>query len=126
MSSCTTNLILSGAPVAAAGLSASTAEHIPFEWAAAIQVLAGVALLLALIANGVNIWKITRPVPPVGDQIKNAIREHEAKSEGVLLDCRAGMQKEFERTERRLDAHERCISSLERSVATLEERTRRN
>ncbi len=113
--SAATNLISTITPVAAAGVAttASTAGLAP-EWSFAVQLLAGAAILLALISNGVNIWRSTRAVPPIGEQIQKAI--------GGLEERQA---REFRTIDKRLDAHAQNIRVLEQSVAALNERTHR-
>lgn len=126
MSSGATNLILASTPLAATSLSTSGVERLPVEWSFAVQVLAGSAVLLAIIAQALQIWKTTRPVPPVAEQIRAAVAEHAAGEASKRIDCREAMAKEAGRVERRLDAIERNVAALERAAATLEERSRRN
>jgi hypothetical protein len=117
------NLILTAAPIAAGTLSTS-GERLPFEWSMAVQVLAGSAVLLALAANAVNLWKMTRPTPPVGDQIRIAIKEHSEAEKTARTDCRIEQVKDRKAQDKRIDAHETSIDILEKEVATLNERTK--
>lgn len=125
MSSGATNLILAGTPLAAAQLSSSGMERLPVEWSFAVQVLAGGAVLLAIIAQALQIWKTTRPIPPVGEQIRAAVAEHAAVESAKRADCRGEMAKEAGRVDRRLEGIERNVAALERVAAMLEERSRR-
>lgn len=123
MSSGVSNLILTAAPVAATTL-AGGAERLPVQWSYAVQLLAGAAVLLALIANAVNIWKMTRPIPPVGEQIRLAIKEHAEATSDARKDCRLEQAKDRAAQDKRIDAHEKQIGALEKDVAALNERTR--
>lgn len=103
---------------------ATFATGVAFEWGAALVMVAGLSVLSSFLANGVRIWKDTRPIPPVGEQIRQAIDHHEKHEDGARVACQTGNLREFSRLEKRVEVSERNIGSLEKSVASLDERTR--
>lgn len=111
-------------PAAAAGTLATVTTGISYEWGAAVVVLAGLSVISGFIANGVKIWKDTRPVPAVGEQIARAIDQHEKREKEGRAGCQQSNQREFARLDRRVEAAERNVGQLEKSVASLDERTR--
>ena len=91
----------------------------------AVQFLAGAAVVLAIIAQAVQIWKSTRPVPPISDQIRGAVSDYARAAAAQRENCRKEVDKDVARLERRLEPMERNIQTLEKNVAALDERSRR-
>lgn len=119
--SATTNIVSTITPFAAVGLAQAT--PMPPEWTVAVSLLAGVAVLLALISNGTNIWRNTRRVPPIETQIKVSIDELEGRITRYIDDLRRDVEKQLHITDKRLDAHAGNIRVLETTAARLQERT---
>lgn len=115
---------MTAVPAAAAGTLATVTTGVSFEWGAALVVVAGLSVLSGFVANGVKIWKDTRPIPPVGEQIRQAIVQHESQEKDKRVGCQAQNLREFERLDRRVEATERNVGCLEKAVASLDERTR--
>lgn len=116
-------MILTAAPAAAVGTVATVTGAPSFEWGAALIVLAGISVLVGTAAHAVNIWKATRPVPPIGDQIQNAIDRHEkaasdrnAEQEKHLDESFEQIGKDIGRVEKRLDGHDDQLRELWRAA----------
>lgn len=109
--------------VAGTVATATGAGEVPFEWRAVVLVLVGVSVLAAIASHLVTIWKMTRPVPPVGEQIQNAIDRHEkaasdrnAEQSKHLDDNFDQIGKDIGRVEKRLDGHDDQFKELWRAV----------
>ena len=122
MSSGVTNSILTGVP-AVAGTLAATTEEIPMQWRAAMIVLIGLSVLVAIAANLVNIWRATRKEPPVEKQIQNAIDRHEAEAKDRADDQKEALEANFERIDRKLESHDSQFKELWQAVPWTTRRT---
>lgn len=115
---------MTAVPAAAAGTLATITSGVSFEWGAALVVVAGLSVVSGLLANGVKIWKDTRPIPPVGEQIRQAIVQHEQADKDKRTEQQDANQREHDRLDRRVETTEKNVGSLEKAVASLDERTR--
>ena len=115
MSSGVTNSVLTAVP-AVAGTVATTTGNVPFEWSAALLVLVGLSVLVAIAAHLVNIWKATRPEPSVGAQIQRAIDRHEEAAKTRNDEQAKALDVNFTRVERRLEAHDSQFKELWQAI----------
>lgn len=107
-------MILTTVPAVAGTVATATGE-VPFEWSAAILVLVGLSVLISLAANSVKIWKDTRPVPAIGEQIQNAIDRHESAAKDRQAEQCKQLDDNFGRIEKRLDGHDEQLRELWRA-----------
>ena len=115
MSSGVTSSVLTAVP-AVAGTVATATGNVPFEWSAALLVLVGLSVLVAIAAHLVNIWKATRPEPSVGKQIQDAVDRHENAAKDRNSEQAEQLKQDFARVEKRLEAHDAQFKELWQAV----------
>lgn len=115
MSSGVTSSVLT-AVHAVAGTVATATGNVPFEWSAALLVLVGLSVLVAIAAHLVNIWKATRREPPVEQQIQDAVDRHEAAAKDRNAEQAEQLKQNFGRIEKKLEAHDAQFKELWQAV----------
>ncbi|GEM_PF-5808448 len=93
------------------------------QWRAALIVLIGCSVLVAIAAHLVNIWKATRKEPPVETQIQNAIDRHEASAKQRNDEQAKAMEANFGRIDRKLESHDSQFKELWQAVPWTTRRT---
>ena len=101
---------------AVAGTVATATGDVPFEWKAALIVLVGLSVLVAIAAHIVNIWKATRKEPPVERQIQDAIDRHEEAAKERNADQAIQLSKNFERIEKKLESHDEQFKEIWQAI----------
>ena len=101
---------------AVAGTVATATGNVPFEWSAALLVLVGLSVLVAIAAHLVNIWKATRREPPVEQQIQDAVDRHEAEAKDRNAEQAEQLKQNFGRIEKKLEAHDAQFKELWQAV----------